>query len=67
MSVYIVNRADAPEENSRMVEARTASAAIAHVARTSYGAIPISTKEAVSWAKKGVELEDAKAGKEAGE
>jgi hypothetical protein len=44
-----------------MVEARTKTAAIAHVARTSYAAEPISTKAAVQWAKEGVDLEEAKA------
>lgn len=61
MATYIVTREGAPEdEKPRMVEARTQASAIAHVARTQFTALPISTKEAVSWAKKGVDLEDPK-------
>lgn len=64
MATYLVTQEGAAEGTKpRMVEARTKTAAIAHVARTSFGALPISTKEAVNWAKQGVELEDANAEK----
>lgn len=62
MATYIVTREGAPEdEKPRMVEARNQAAAIAHVARSSYAAMPISTKTAVELSKQGVELEDPKA------
>lgn len=62
MAVYVVTREGAPEdEKPRMVEARNQAAAIAHVARSSYAAMPISTATAVKLSKEGVELEDPKA------
>ncbi len=62
MAVYLVTRENAEEgEKPRMVEARTKVAAIAHVARTSFGAEPISTKAAVGWSKEGVDIEEASA------
>lgn len=60
MAVYIVTQEGAADGTKpRMVEARTKTAAIAHVARTSFAAEPISTKEAVNWSKQGVEIEEA--------
>ena len=62
MAVYLVTNKKAPEGTlPRMVEVRTAASAISHVARDEYGTTPISTAQAVSWSKKGVELEDPKA------
>lgn len=61
MATYLVTREGAVEgEKPRMVEARTQASAVAHVARTEYKAEPISTKQAVDWAKRGVDLEDPK-------
>lgn len=58
MAVYLVGRKDAPEdEKPRIVEARTQASAIAHVARSSYSAVPLSTKEAMGWAAKGIVCE----------
>lgn len=58
---YLVTREGADEgELPRMVEARTANSAIAFVARNSFAAAPVSTKQAVEWSKKGVEIEEAK-------
>ena len=60
MAVYLVTREGAAEgEKPRIVEARTKTQAIGHVARNTFAAEPISTKAAMSWAKEGVELEDA--------
>lgn len=60
MATYLVGRKDAAKgEKPRMVEARTQASAIAHVARTSYSATPLTTKEAVAWTKEGVEFETA--------
>lgn len=60
MAVYLVGRKDAPKgEKPRMVEARTQASAIAHVARTSYSALALTTKEAVGWSKEGIDLETA--------
>ena len=60
MAVYLVGREGAgPDEKPRIVEARTAKSAIAHVARNSFGAQVISTKQAMEYAKQGVELESA--------
>jgi len=60
MTAYIVTREGAVEgEKPRLVEARTRVAAIGHVARTSFGAEPVSMKEAMQWAKEGVEMETA--------
>jgi hypothetical protein len=42
-----------------MVEARTAQQAINHVAKGKFGAQVLSTREAVSWAKQGVDIEIA--------
>lgn len=62
MATYLVTNKNAPEGTlPRMVEARTAASAVSHVARDEYGATPISTAQAVSWSKKGVDLEDPKA------
>ena len=62
MATYIVTREGAAEDElPRMVEARNQAAAIAHVARSSYTAMPISTKQAVDFSKRGVDLEDPKA------
>lgn len=60
MAVYLVTREGAAEgEKPRMVEARTKAQAIAHVARSSFGAEVLSTKAAVGWTKEGVEIEEA--------
>jgi len=60
MAIYLVGRADAAKgEKPRMVEARTAASAIAHVARNSFSAVPLSTKEAIAYTKQGVDLEEA--------
>lgn len=60
MAVYLVGREGAGEEEKpRIVEARTQASAIAHVARTSYSAVPLTTKEAMAWAKKGIDCETA--------
>lgn len=65
MAVYLVTREGAGEgEMPRMIEARTKPAAIAFAARSSFGAEPLSTKEAVGWAQKGIEIEDASASAE---
>lgn len=60
MAVYLVTREGAEEgEKPRMIEARTKPAAIAFAARSSFGAEPLTTKEAVTWAQQGVEIEEA--------
>jgi hypothetical protein len=60
MAVYLVTREGSAEgEKPRMVEARTKTSAIAHVARSTFAAEPISTKTAVGWSKQGVEIEEA--------
>lgn len=60
MAIYLVGREGADEtEKPRMVEARTASSAIAHAARTSFSAVPLSPKELIAYTKKGIELETA--------
>lgn len=60
MALYLVNHKDAPEGSKpRVIEARTSVAAIAYAARSSYDAVPLSTKEAFRWAKEGCELETA--------
>lgn len=62
MAVYLVTRDGAgPDEKPRMIEARTKPAAIAFAARSTFGAEPLTTKEAVNWSKQGVEIEDASA------
>lgn len=61
MATYLVTQEGAAEGTlPRMVEARTKPAAIAFVARSEFAAEPISTKEAVMWAQKGVVIEDSK-------
>jgi hypothetical protein len=65
MAIYLVTQADAPEGTlPRMVEARVAQQAIGHVARSQFSATPLSTKEAVAWSKKGVDIEEAGAAEE---
>jgi hypothetical protein len=60
MAWYLVNHKDAPEGTKpRVIEARTSVAAIAYAARSSFDAVPLSTKEAFRWAKEGCELEVA--------
>jgi hypothetical protein len=60
MAIYLVTRDNAPAgEKPRMIEARTRIAAIAFAARSSFGAEPLSTKQALSWSKQGIELEEA--------
>lgn len=60
MALYLVNHKDAPEGSKpRVIEARTSVAAIAYAARSSYDAVPLSTKEAFRWAKEGCDLETA--------
>ena len=60
MTVYLVGREGAgPDEQPKIVEARTATSAIIHVAKKTLGAQVITTKEAMSYAAKGVELETA--------
>ena len=64
MAVYLVSQKDAPEGvKPRMIEARTAPSAIAFAARSTFGAQTLTTKEALSWASEGIELEDANAEK----
>lgn len=59
MAVYLVTREGAnPDELPRMVEARLKSQAINHVAGQMFAATPVSTREAVAWSQKGVEIED---------
>ena len=60
MAVYLVGREGATKnEKPRMVEARTAASAIAHVARNSFSAVPLGIKEALAYSKQGVDLETA--------
>lgn len=60
MGVYLVGREGAPkDELPRIVEARTAASAIAHASKRILGATLISTKEAMAWAGRGVNLEVA--------
>lgn len=62
MAVYLVTRDGAAEgEKPRMVEARTAASAIAFVARDTFGAEPLSLKQAVAFTKEGIEIEEVKA------
>jgi len=66
MATYLIVQADAPEGTlPSMVEARTKQQAINHVSANKFGAQVLSTREALSWAKQGVELEIA--GEGAGE
>lgn len=60
MATYLVTQEGSPQGTKpRMVEARTKASAIAHVARTSFDAVPLSMKEAINWTKEGVDLEEA--------
>lgn len=60
MATYLITQVDAPEGTlPNMVEARTAQQAINHVARGKFGAQVLSTREAVTWAKQGVDIETA--------
>lgn len=60
MGVYLVGRKGAKEDELPMiVEARTEASAIAHAGRSVFGASIITTKEAMAWAAKGVELQTA--------
>jgi len=60
MATYLVTQPDAPKGTlPNMVEARTAQQAINHVAKGKFGAQVLSTREAVSWAKQGVDIEIA--------
>lgn len=60
MAVYLVGREGATEEEKpRIVEARTAASAIAHVAKKTFAAQVISTKVAMTYAAQGIELETA--------
>lgn len=55
MAIYLVTREGAEDgEKPRIIEARTKTAAIAYAARSTFGAEPLSTKEAMTWAKQGV-------------
>lgn len=59
MATYLVTDKDAPEGTlPKMVECRAKSQAISAVAGERFTATPLSTKEAVTWAKQGVELLD---------
>lgn len=60
MGVYLVGRKGAgPEELPLIIEARTEASAIAHAGRAVFAAMIITTKEAMAWAAKGVELTTA--------
>ena len=60
MGVYLVGRKGAKEgELPLIIEARTEASAIAHAGRTMFAAAIITTKEAMAWAAKGVELQSA--------
>jgi len=60
MATDLITQTDAPEGTlPNMVEARTAQQAINHVARGKFGAQVLSTREAVTWAKQGVDIEIA--------
>lgn len=59
MAVYLVTREGAEEgEKPRMVDARYKASAINHVAGSMFSATPLSTREALTWAKQGIELEE---------
>lgn len=58
MGVYLVGRKGADSgELPQIIEARTEASAIAHAGRTAFAATIITTKEAMAWAAKGVELQ----------
>ena len=58
MGVYLVGRKGAgPDEMPQIIEARTEASAIAHAGRATFAATIITTKEAMAWAAKGVELQ----------
>jgi hypothetical protein len=60
MAIYLVTQDGSPEGTKpRLIEARTSVAAIAYAARSTFAAVPLSTKEAFRWAKEGCELETA--------
>jgi hypothetical protein len=60
MAVYLVTQTDAPEGTlPNMVDAYNAKQAINHVSRGKFGAQALSTREAASWSKRGVEIEVA--------
>jgi hypothetical protein len=60
LATYLVTQTDAPKgAMPNMVEARTAQQAINHVAKGKFGAQVLTTREAVSWAKQGVDIETA--------
>lgn len=54
MAVYLVK---SPDGKERMVETRTKSKAISHVASSQYTATVISASEAIAKSKAGLELE----------
>lgn len=60
MATYLVGREGAAkDELPRLVEARTAASAISHVGRKTLGASIVTMKQAMEYAKQGVELETA--------
>ena len=62
MAVFLVTRENAAEgEKPRMIEARTGVSAVAYAARSTFKASSLTTKEALQWAKKGIELEEPNA------
>ena len=62
MATYLVTQANAPDGTMPvMVEARTGQQAISAVTRDKFGAKALSTKEALAWAKQGVEYMDLSA------
>ena len=66
MATYLVTQPNAPKGTKPvMVEARTKQQAIGHVARDQFDATALSTKEALSWAKQGVDFIDLSAEAEA--
>ena len=62
MATYLVTDKDAPEGTlPTMVECRAKSQAISAVAGKRFDATPLTTKEAVAFAKQGVDLIDLSA------
>ena len=62
----MVTQPEAPEGTLPvMVEARTKQQAIGYVARDKFEATALTTKEAISWTKQGVDLIDLSAEPEA--
>lgn len=60
MGVYLVGREGATEdEKPHIVEARTAASAIAHVGRKTLAAQTITTRQAMTYAAQGIEMETA--------